>query len=181
MAYRHLLFAGVMAVTVALVIVLRRAERSERHSFSMHAAQSRASYLTFALGLTVATLCWSAWMTQWFVPRFHPGWVFTSVYFTALGLMFIAAWVRWEKGVQGKIHDIAAYGMASLMPIVPAVLVMQTHFPMGVRYVCGAVCAVQIMLLCLLIFIPAMRGRFLVYQLAYIVLTFTALLTVTYA
>ncbi len=178
---KQLLLAGIICVVVTLLVVLMRAEGNERHSFSMHAAKSKASYILFAVGLSLAVVCWVAWMIRWFIPTFHPGWLFTSVFFTALGLMLVAAWVRWEKGTKGKVHDRAAYSMAYLMPILPAALVLNAHISTAARYICSGVFLIQLTLLYLLIFVPTLRRHFLRFQLVYIALTFVALLAANYA
>jgi hypothetical protein len=177
---KHLLATGILTIAATLISVLSQAVRNERISFSMHAAQSFRTYLMFAIGLTTAAACWGVWMAGWFMPQFHPGLVFTSVFFTALGLMLVAAWVRWERGTKGKVHDRAAYSMAYLMPILPAALVLNAHISTASRYICGGVLVAQITLLYLLIFVPILRHHFLRFQLAYIALTFAALLSATY-
>lgn len=178
---KHLLAAGIITIAATLISVLSQAARNERISFSMHAAQSFRTYLMFAIGLTTAAACWGVWMAGWFMPQFHPGLVFTSVFFTALGLMLVAAWVRWEKGIKGKIHDFAAYRMAYLMPILPAALVLNAHISTTARYVCVGVLIAQLTPLYLLVFVPALRRHFLHFQLVYIALTFVALLAANYA
>ncbi len=177
---KHLLATGILTIAATLISVLSQAARNERISFSMHAAQSFRTYLMFAIGLTTAAACWGVWMAGWFMPQFHPGLVFTSVFFTALGLMLVAAWVRWERGTKGKVHDRAAYSMAYLMPILPAALVLNAHISTASRYICGGVLVAQITLLYLLIFVPILRHHFLRFQLAYIALTFATLLSATY-
>jgi hypothetical protein len=119
-------------------------------------------------------------MAGWFIPQFHPGLLFVSVFFTALAFLLVAAWVRWEKGTKGKVHDRAAYSMAYLMPALPATLMVNTHISTATRYVCGGVFLAQITLLYLLVFVPALRRHFLRFQLAYIALTFVALFGATY-
>lgn len=178
---KHLLAAGIVTIASTLVLILSRVGRNDRISFSMHAAQSFRTYLVFAIGLTVSAMFWSIWMVWWFGPQFHPGWLFASVFFTALGLMLVAAWVRWEKGIKGKIHDFAAYRMAYLMPILPATLVLNAHISAAARYTCGGVLLAQLTLLYLLIFVPSLRRHFLRFQLAYIALAFIAFLVANYS
>ncbi len=177
---QYLLLLGCVVVAVTLLAVMKRAEWSARISFSMHAAQSRGSYVIFALGLTGAVTCFAAWFVGWFAPQFHPGWLFTSVFFTALALLLVAAWVRWEKGKKGEIHDFAAYRMAYLMPVLPAILVFNPSLSLVARTVAGGVVVAQLILLYLLFFVPATRRHFFRYQLMYIALTFGALFAATY-
>ncbi len=178
---KHLLATGILTIAATLISVLSQAARNERISFSMHAAQSFRTYLMFAIGLTTAAACWGVWMAGWFMPQFHPGLVFTSVFFTALGLMLVAAWVRWERGTKGKVHDRAAYSMAYLMPILPAALVLNAQISIVAKYICSGVLLAQLTLLYLLIFVPILRRHFLRFQLVYIALTFVALLVANYA
>lgn len=177
---RHFLVIGIGVIGLTFVAVFRRGERNPRLSFSMHAAQSLGSYLTFALGLTTAIACFIAWFFGWLQPQFHPGWFFTSVFFTSLLLLFVAAWVRWEKGIKGRVHDFAAYRMAYLMPVLPAIVMFSQQFPLEVRFTNATIVCAQLILLYLLIFVPALRRRFLSYQLTYIALTFIALIVATY-
>ena len=158
-----------------------RAERRLDHSFSLHAAQRRDTYLIFALGLTLSMILFGVWFWGWLVPTHQPGGAFRVVFTIFLTLMVLAAWIPWRPGLKGQVHDSLYYTAAGLLPGIAFLSARVTDVSSLAQRVSWWVFWLDIILaIAFFIWNKQIKQRFFIFQAVFITVAFVQLLAITY-
>ncbi len=149
-------------------------------SLSLHAAAHRQAYLLFATVLSITGVLFYLFQIKWLVPEFHLSLAYKI--FATLGLMLqlLAAWFPDVNKLERRIHRLCAYGLAANMTVLLAFLAATGQVSNFARAVSVVVAVGMLAVWYIYIFAPKLRPYYLLYQSAYIMGFFAAILSAVY-
>jgi hypothetical protein len=128
---------GVLAIIfswIAGFCLVRKWPSSQAKSLSLHAAAHRRAYLLFGVTLTCCGLVFYIFALDWLIPNYDLSLVFKFLITVCLACQLIIAWVpdsdlptTPQLVRYRKIHRIAAYSLAALLPFLLALILLSPH------------------------------------------------------
>lgn len=146
-------------------------------TLSQMAAQQRGALFVLALTLTASALLLFVYLRRWLLPVLQPRWPY--VFYSLPLAILVVALVPYTSPLLRLIHDTAAYGMALLAPIYTGLLAF-AKVSRRARVVVGVMCLIELVILTLLFFAPALHQYFFYFQLAHLASLAAALFAATY-
>lgn len=146
-------------------------------TLSQMATQQRGALLVLALTLTTSALLLFVYLKKWLLPVLQPRW--PLVFYSLPLAILVVALTPYTTPPLRHIHDVAAYGMALLAPLYTGLL-SSAKVSRRAATIAAAMCVIELIIIGLLFFVPALRDHFFYSQLAHLVSFVIALIAVTY-
>jgi len=172
-----------LLIAAAAALVLYKSEIDLTKSISKHAALGRRGFIVFAIASTVAIFLFYLFMYYYFVPTFKLPAAFEYVLVLGLGLQLAAAWIPDynDKQLSSRVHGMAAYSMAALMPVLLVCIARSPEVSFIMQVICWIVPGIMITYSVGYVLIKNLKRHYLVHQSLYILLFYLAILLVTYS
>lgn len=174
---------GIISIAItwlSLVILVTKWPRDNSISFSRHAARSKQPYLmmAFSESFTVPAFILFCWF--WFIPTFSLSVIFTiGVISSGMGFL-IGAWLPDTVGLKHIIHQIVAYGAATLFIPCAAILALSSHISTAGRVLSGASTIYMATMIAAFFLYPKAKDHHLIFQTIYIVCFHMSILLAVY-
>ncbi len=179
---QHLGLITILITALAGVLTMRFWPMENRRSYSENIARNRSSRIAFGVYMTIVTLLYYWFVLAWLGPELGMGVWYYALVWLALTLQLTLAWVPATEGRSMFVHNIAAYGVALVMPAVVAVILFTTTVTLSTLQVIAAAMFLLFALVIggLYMFTPSARKNFLYFQLVYFVAFWIVMLAFTY-
>lgn len=179
---QHLGLIAIILLVVSGFYTMRRWPMVARRSFSENVARDRSSLLIFGIYLTIVTVLFYIFLLFWLGSNLGVGLSYYILIWTAFFLQLLLAWVPATTGRSMAIHNVAAYGIALIMPLaVMAILLTATvEVTFVQRVIVTMFMIIAATIFSLLLFVPKARKIFLYGQLTYFISFWVVALAFTY-
>jgi hypothetical protein len=180
-AAQHLIWLQIILIAIVVGYILTRRPIDRGRSISLHVANDPATIRLFAVVSTLAAVPFFIYLLYWLIPALQLPFAFTVLVLLAAACQMIAGWIPHIEGdKKGDIHQLFAYTMAVLMPVVLAFLLFAHTITLAPKIVIGLMIVWMVISLLRYQFVPATRQQYLAYQSAYIASFCIGLLAATY-
>jgi len=175
----YLLILSILIFAVTSSWAISRVGRMKDKTISQHIAKSQSTRVIFGINGTTASLLAVIVLFLWILPRHHAD-TFSYIVIALLMIFFIvAALIPQIEGTwRAKIHNIAAWGMCFIIPVV--ILITLFWRLNELSTVLGLIAFIAIcVLLVLFVRWKGLRREFLVFQSIYLSIFFIYLLVLS--
>lgn len=173
------LLAGFL-IAASMVFILTRWPRHHHRSVSMHVADRRSTFLLFGIASTLSIGFLYIFMANWLMPALHLPVVFHVVLVAALIAELAAAWIPCLPGKQEYWHNLAAYTMAMLLPILLLFILFSPVTAVVLKFFTAVAIGWMLVMMVLLFVSPRIKRRYLVLQLIYIWLFYAIIMVAAF-
>ena len=179
---QHLGLVSIILVVCAGFYTMRRWPMERRRSFSENIARDNLSRLLFGSYMTVVTLLFYTFLLFWLGPSLGVGSTYYILTTASLILQLVLSWVPATTGRSMSAHNTAAYGIALIMPVVVAVILLTAAIEISIMQmiISWIFILFAAVIFFLFLFVPTARKNFLYFQLTYFVGYWLVMLAFTY-
>lgn len=174
---RQTLVLTILVSGAGIGTVLGLARLDTSTTLSQMDTQQYGALLVLALTLITSALLLSVYLKQWLLPALQPNW--PLVFYSLPLAILVVALVPYTTPTLRHIHDVAAYGLALLAPVYTGLLTF-AKVPRRVAIIVAAMCILELVMIGLLLFTPALHRHFFYFQLLHLASFVIALIAVTF-
>lgn len=178
---RHLLVAAVVLLSAVSIWAIHRVGLTKHLSVSLHVSQTRQTQIVFGIVSIAGVLLMAFGLWGWMFPAYGVSmptrWLFGLV---LLGFTILAAFPYVLETWRAPVHNIAAWGMAALIPFAMLSTIGWTNV-IAVKAIAGFLSAANVLLLGCTLSFATMKRHFLFLQSIFMVNFFILLVLLTYA
>ena len=179
--YKYFAPLGIVGIWLTCGIILKRGFNGKSISMSLHAADYRKRFIFFGLGLTFNAICFYIFAAKWLMPVYHLPDVFMYIFTLTIIGQLITAWVPDTKGMQHKVHIIAAYGFSSCLPIITTFLWLSSYASPALKITSALATLTMTGLIVAMSISKKVRSHHLTVQLVYALAIHATLLVAAFA
>lgn len=178
---KHLLDAAILLFSVAGVWAVLYTGVTNSLSISLHVSRTKVTKRWFGGIVLVATILAAVNFFGWLLPTYRAGlvsYIFFGLLVACFAIVALIPHVMHTR--RGRVHNIAAWGMVWLVPLIMSVMLFWPLSALAWWLVAGLLLLDCILLFLALRFHKRFSPWFLYFQSAYLAIFFIALLVVTY-
>jgi hypothetical protein len=177
---QHLILFAIAVIGGAAAYVLAHTPIDRSLSVSLHVAQARRSIWLFAAASVVSAIALAVFMFGWFIPALEMPLLFTLLLGAALICQLLSAFIPHVTGWKGRAHELLAYSMAYVLPVILVFLLFTPKLSATPKVMIGLLIVWMVSAVIRVQVQPASKQKFLLYQTAYLICFWMALLIATY-
>ncbi len=178
---KHLLAVAILLFSAAGIWAVLYTGVTNNLSISLHVSRSKVTKRWFGGIVLVATLLIALNLFGWLLPAYQAGVVSYVLFGLLVACFAIVALIPHVTHTQrGKIHNIAAWGMVWLVPLIMSTMLFWPLSALAWWLVAGLLLIDCALLFLALQFHKRFSPWFLYFQSAYLAVFFIALLATTY-
>lgn len=178
--YKHVGLVLIILTWMGLIFLIKKWPGNKSMTLSQHAAPNKNSRLFYLLLFLITLPPFYLFITNWLVPNLSLPVIYTYVAGLAIVSQIIAAVVPDNGGLKTKIHNLGAYGMATLLiPLTGLILISSAGI---VTKSLAAIATVYLVVVWLLHFfwLEKIQPHYLYFQSIYIAAFHAVILAATY-
>lgn len=178
--YKHFALLAILAYWPAALFMVRLWPRSNKHTFSQHAAANPYAMIVFGVAITIESTWYALFLHKWFSPTFNMPAIYTAIVSMAILLHLTAGLVPETGVVKTRIHRFVSY--ASVWLFIPSLFIMLAQPTISTAakavillclgYIFGCIALVTIK--------PKLRDHMLIIQSIFILTLPVSLIATTY-